>query len=92
MIMLLKLQDVVKRNVLIPRISSIPTDVTIAFKRLQFPIKLNFAMSINISQGQTQSLAGIQVEEICFSHGLLQVACSRTGRKIICLFSIHQEK
>jgi ATP-dependent DNA helicase PIF1 len=36
-------------NILLPRISIIPTDVPIQFKRLQFPIRLAFAMTINKS-------------------------------------------
>lgn len=38
-------------NVLLPRIPMIPTDVPIEFKRVQFPIILAFAMTINKSQG-----------------------------------------
>jgi ATP-dependent DNA helicase PIF1 len=34
-------------NILLPRIPIIPTDVPIQFKRLQFPIRLVFAMTIN---------------------------------------------
>ncbi|XP_044596944.1 uncharacterized protein LOC123273568, partial [Cotesia glomerata] len=37
-------------NILIPRIPIIPTDVPIQFKRIQFPIRLAFAMTINKSQ------------------------------------------
>jgi ATP-dependent DNA helicase PIF1 len=39
-------------NILLLRIPIIPTDVPIQFKRLQFPIRLAFAMIINKSQGQ----------------------------------------
>ncbi|XP_068631952.1 uncharacterized protein [Battus philenor] len=38
-------------EVLIPRIPMIPTDMPFEFKRLQFPIRLAFAMTINKSQG-----------------------------------------
>jgi ATP-dependent DNA helicase PIF1 len=38
-------------NILIPRIPILSTDVPIQFKRLQFPIRLAFAMTINKSQG-----------------------------------------
>lgn len=34
-------------DVLIPRISMIPTDLPSDFKRLQFPARLAFAMTIN---------------------------------------------
>lgn len=64
-------------NVLIPRIPMIPTDMPFEIKRLQFPIRLAFAMSINKSQGQTLQVCGINLEEPCFSHGQLYVACSR---------------
>jgi len=39
--------------VLILRIPMIPTDMPFEFKRLQFPVRLSFAMSINKAQGQT---------------------------------------
>ncbi|GFS97862.1 ATP-dependent DNA helicase [Trichonephila clavipes] len=58
----------------------IPSDSTIPFKRLQFPIRLAFAMSINKSQGQTMSICGLDLENPCFSHGQLYVACSRVGK------------
>ena len=66
-------------NVFIPRIPLIPTDMPFDFKRLQFPIRLAFAMSINKAQGQSLKVAGIALEEQCFSHGQLYVACSRVG-------------
>ncbi|XP_049315847.1 uncharacterized protein LOC125779250 [Bactrocera dorsalis] len=39
--------------VLIPRIPLIPTDMPFEFKRLQFPVRLSFAMTVNKAQGQT---------------------------------------
>lgn len=65
--------------VLLPRIPMIPTDMPFEFKRLQFPVRLAFAMSINKAQGQTLEVCGLQLEEPCFSHGQLYVACSRVG-------------
>ena len=44
-------------NILLPRISIIPTDVPIQFKRFKFPIRLAFAMIINKFQSQTMSVA-----------------------------------
>lgn len=67
-------------DVLIPRIPMIPNDMPFSFKRLQFPVRLAFAMSINKSQGQSLSVCGINLEYPCFSHGQLYVACSRVGK------------
>jgi ATP-dependent DNA helicase PIF1 len=65
-------------NILLTRIPIISTDVPVKFKRLQFPIRLTFAMTINKSQGQTMSVCGLDLSTSCFSHGQLYVACSRT--------------
>lgn len=65
--------------VCIPKIPMITTDLMYEFKRLQFPIRLAFAMSINKSQGQTLQKVGINLDKNCFSHGQLYVACSRVG-------------
>ena len=65
--------------VFIPRIPIIPTDMPFEFKRLQFPVRLAFAMSINKAQGQSLKVAGIHLESPCFSHGQLYVAFSRVG-------------
>jgi ATP-dependent DNA helicase PIF1 len=56
-------------NILLPRIPIIPTDVPIQFKRLRFPIRLAFAMTINKSQDQTMSVCGLDLSTSCFSHG-----------------------
>lgn len=58
----------------------IPTDMPFEFKRLQFPIRLAFAMTINKSQGQSLKVCGLNLEHPCFSHGQLYVACSWVGR------------
>ncbi|XP_064111405.1 uncharacterized protein LOC135218889 [Macrobrachium nipponense] len=49
------------------------------FNRLQFPVRLAFAMTISKAQGQSLRVAGINLEQPCFSHGQLYVACSRVG-------------
>ena len=67
------------QNVFIPRIPIIPTDCPIEFKRLQYPIRLSFAMTINKSQGQTLKAVGLNLKEAVFSHGQLYVGCTRVG-------------
>lgn len=67
-------------DVLIPRIPIIPSDLPFEFKRLQFPVRLAFAITINKAQGQTLSVCGIDLETPCFSHGQLYVSCSRVGK------------
>ncbi|KAJ8891306.1 hypothetical protein PR048_010822, partial [Dryococelus australis] len=67
-------------DVFIPRIPMIPTDIPFEFKRLQFPVRLAFAMTINKSQVQSLSVCDIKLENPCFSHGQLYVACSRVGK------------
>ncbi|XP_037906166.1 uncharacterized protein LOC119648475 [Hermetia illucens] len=49
-------------EVLIPRIPMIPTDMPFEFKRLQFPIRLAFAMTINKSQRQSLKVCGLNLE------------------------------
>jgi PIF1-like helicase/Helitron helicase-like domain at N-terminus len=66
-------------DVFIPRIPLLPSDMPFEFKRLQFPVRLAFAMSINKAQGQSLKVAGVNLETPCFSHGQLYVACSRVG-------------
>ncbi|CAH1099107.1 unnamed protein product [Psylliodes chrysocephalus] len=41
------------KSVIIPRIPINPTDLPFQFKRVQFPVKLSFAVTINKAQGQT---------------------------------------
>lgn len=66
-------------DILIPRIPMITTDLSFEFKRLQFPVRLAFAITINKSQGQTLNVAGLNLQHSCFSHGQLYVGCSRVG-------------
>ena len=63
---------------LIPRILMIPTDLPSQFKRLQFSIKVSFAITIK-AQGQTFQYVGIDLRVDCFSHEQLYVGLSRTG-------------
>jgi len=67
--------------ILLPRIPLIVLESPRPFKRLQFPICLAFAMTINKSQGQTMSICDLDLENTCFSHGqVYNVACSRVGK------------
>ncbi|UYV73021.1 hypothetical protein LAZ67_10001581 [Cordylochernes scorpioides] len=67
-------------HVLLPRIPMIPTDTPFEFKRLQFPVRLAFAMTINKAQGQSLQVCGLNLINPCFSHGQLYVGCSRVGK------------
>lgn len=71
--------NMVGENVFIPRIPLISNDLPFQFKRLQFPVKLTFAMSINKAQGQSLKVVGLNLLQPCFSHGQLYVGCSRVG-------------
>lgn len=66
-------------TVFIPRIPLIPSEYPFEFKRLQFPIKMSFAITINKSQGQSLKVAAIDVTDDCFSHCQFYVACSRVS-------------
>jgi len=63
----------------IPRIPMIPTDLPIPFKRLQYPVKISFAITIDKSQVQTFSMVGIDLREQCFCHGQFYIGLSRVG-------------
>lgn len=53
----------------------------IKFKRIQFPITLSFALTINKAQGQSLTKIGIYNDKPLFSHGQLYVALSRGKKK-----------
>ncbi|XP_050063228.1 uncharacterized protein LOC126552553 [Aphis gossypii] len=63
----------------IPRIPLLSSNYPFEFKRLQFPIKVSFAMTINKSQGQSLKIAGIDLSDDCFTDGQFYVACSRVS-------------
>lgn len=55
------------------------TDYDLPFKieRIQFPITLAYAITINKAQGQTFDKIGLELSNPVFSHGQLYVSCSR---------------
>ena len=66
-------------DIFIPRIPLMPVDIPFEFKRLQFPVRLSFAITINKSQGQSLGVVGLYLESPCFSHGQLYVGSSRVS-------------
>ena len=74
----------------IPRIPIIPADLPFRFKRLQFPLRMCYAMTINKSQGQTINTVGLCLSPPVFSHGQLYVAVSRV-RNPKCLFFLTEK-
>jgi len=63
----------------VPRIKMNSTKVDIPFtmQRLQFPLRLAFAMSINKSQGQSVQHVGLDLRSPVFTHGQFYVGISR---------------
>ncbi|CAK1578561.1 unnamed protein product [Parnassius mnemosyne] len=66
-------------TVFVPRIPFIPNNLPFEFKRIEFPLKVCFTITINKSQGQTLKIAGVDLRENCFSHGQFYVTCSRVS-------------
>ena len=68
-----------QEKVLIPRITFVPLPETWPedWQRIQFPVKIAFAFTINKSQGQTMQTVGLFLRPEVFTHGQLYVAISR---------------
>ncbi|XP_050064389.1 ATP-dependent DNA helicase PIF1-like [Aphis gossypii] len=61
----------------IPMTAGGEDDLPFKMKRIQFPVRLSFAMTINKSQGQTFDRVGLLLLSPVFTHGQLYVAFSR---------------
>jgi ATP-dependent DNA helicase PIF1 len=55
-------------------------DIAFRLKRLQFPVRLSFAITINKAQGQSLNYVGIDLRSEIFGHGQLYVALSRATK------------
>ena len=73
------------KSVLIPRVPMISTDLLFTFRRLQYPVRHDFAMTIN-KAGQVAA-RGLNLANSC--SGQLYVACPRVGT-LKTLYSRHK--
>ena len=79
-------------HALIPRVKLISVDPEVPYhhQRLQFPVALAFAMTINKAQGQSFDTVGVDLRNSVFTHGQLYVALSRARsvHSIKCLVDV----
>jgi hypothetical protein len=71
-----------KETFLIPRIGlySDEDELPFSFKRVQFPVTVNFCMTVHKSQGSTYQKVALYLEKPIFTHGQMYVALSRTTK------------
>ncbi|KAG0693159.1 hypothetical protein GWK47_027624 [Chionoecetes opilio] len=63
----------------VPMITQAASGTGFRMRRLQFPIRVAFAMTINKFQGQTKSYVGVYLPTPVFTHGQLYVSLSIVG-------------
>ena len=79
--MLTGLPQNVGRVICMPQVKLTESDeLPCSLTRIQFPLKLAFAVTINKSQGQTLSTVGLCLPQAVFTHGQLCVALSRVSK------------
>lgn len=68
-----------RKTTFIPRITlkSKASDIPFDFRRLQVPVRLAFAISINKSERQSVTYVGLNLQTAVFTHGQLYAALSR---------------
>jgi len=81
---------------ILPRIKFTVNDPTVfhfKFTRIQFPVKVAFAMTVHKSEGQTLQNVGIYLPDPVFGHGMLYTGLSRSTTKegVIVLLGTNQK-
>ena len=78
---------------IIPRtkLSAADSGLPYTVSRVQLPVRLCFAMTINKSQGQSFQDVGVDLRESVFTHGQFYVAVSRATDVKNCMILTHPE-